>query len=318
MDSLLAPRTGLPTATRPPGRIGRYLRRNSLFLLMLLPGTLLIVLFYYVPYYGLAMAFEDFSIGKGVFHSPWIWFRNFTDFFGSVYFFRILRNTFLLSFFSMLFSFPAPIAFALLLNEVRHSLYKRTLQTISYLPHFLSTVILVGFVYTLFSPSQGIVTLLVQGIVGHKVAFLGTSTWFRPIYIGLGIYSSFGWDSIIFLAALSGIDPTLYEAARIDGANRWQQMRRVTLPSIMPTIVILLILRVGSLLDVGFETVYLLSNAAIYDVADVISTYVFRKGVIEMDYGYSTAVGIFNSVVNFGFVWIANAISRKVNDISLW
>jgi putative aldouronate transport system permease protein len=223
-----------------------------------------------------------------------------------------------LSSLSILFSFPAPIVFALLLNEVKNAAYKRVVQTISYLPHFVSTVILVGFVYTMFSPTHGILTLLVQSITGQKIAFLGTAQWFRPLYIGLGIYSSFGWDSIIFLAALSSVDPTLYEASKMDGANRWRQMTHITLPSIMPPIVILLILRMGSLLDVGFETVYLMSNPAIYDVSDVISTYVYRKGIIENDYGYSTAVGIFNSVVSFGFVWLTNRISKKVNDISLW
>lgn len=299
-------------------RVRRYLQHNFFFLLLMLPGTIMILVFYYIPFVGLIMGFQDFSIGKGIFHSPFVGFKNFIDFFSSAYFYRIIKNTFVLSILSVVFTFPAPIIFALLLNEVRHFAFKRVIQTISYLPHFISTVILVGFIFTLFSPSQGIITLLVEKLIGHKIIFLGSSEWFRPLYIGLGVYSSFGWDSIIFLAALSGIDPTLYEAAKIDGANRWVQMKSITLPSLQPTIVILLILRMGSILDVGFETVYLMSSPAIYDVADVISTYVFRKGIIENNYGYSTAVGIFNSVVNFGFVWLTNKISKKVNDISLW
>ena len=251
-------------------RLSKYFKRNYFFLLLLLPGTVFIILFYYLPYYGLAMAFEHFTIGRGVFHSPFVGFQNFYNFFSSIYFFRIIRNTVVLSFLTTLFGYPAPIIFALLLNEVRKAAFKRTIQTISYLPHFISTVILVGLIYTMFSPSNGILTLLIQTITGQKIAILGTSAWFRPLFVGLGIYGSYGWDSIIFLAALSSVDPTLYEAARIDGANRWQQMLHVTLPSILAPIIILFILRLGGIFSVGFETVYLLSNAAIYDVADVV------------------------------------------------
>ncbi len=299
-------------------RFVRYIKKNFFFYLLLLPGTILIFIFYYVPYCGLIMGFQDFSIGKGILHSPFVGFKNFIDFFSSIYFLRIVKNTFVLGFLTLVFTFPAPIIFALMLNEVRSTLFKRTIQTISYLPHFISTVILVGFVYTFFSPGNGILTQVIQTIVGHDVAILGTAQWFRPLYIALGVYGSFGWDSIIFFAALSSIDQTLYEAAKIDGATRWQQMLNITLPSIMPPIVILLILRMGGLLDVGFETVYLMSSPAIYDVADVINTYVYRKGVLGFDFGYSTAVGIFNSAVNFGFVLLTNYISKKVNEISLW
>jgi putative aldouronate transport system permease protein len=309
-----------PAKSKAPwrNRASKYIKKNAFFFLLLLPGTILILLFYYVPYYGLLMGFENFSIGKGVFHSEFVGFKNFIDFFSSVYFFRLLKNTFVLSFLSMLFTFPAPIIFALMLNEVKNSGYKRVIQTISYLPHFISTVILVGFVFTFFSSTNGILTLLIKNITGHEVAILGTARWFRTLYVGLGVYGSFGWDSIIFLAALSSVDPSLYEAAKIDGASRWQQMTSITLPAIMPPIVILMILRMGSLLDVGFETVYLMQTPAIYDVADVISTYVYRRGVLGMDFGYSTAVSIFNSVVSFGFVLVTNYVSKKVNNISLW
>lgn len=299
-------------------RLAKHFKKFGFLYLLLLPGTLLILIFYYVPFYGILMAFEDFSIGKGVFHSPFIGFANFTDFFSSVYFLRLLRNTFVLSMLSTLFSFPAPIIFALLLNEVKNNAYKRTIQTISYLPHFISTVILCGLVFTFLNPSNGIFTQMLKDLTGNNVVVLGSSRWFRTIYVSLGVYGSFGWDSIIYLAALSGVDPSLYEAARIDGASRWQQMRRITLPSLAPTIIILLIMRMGSLLDVGFETVYLLYSPAIYDVADVISTYVYRQGVQNFNFGYSTAVGLFNAVVSFGFVWLTNFISKRVSDISLW
>lgn len=309
---------GKPKLAPARNRAAKYIRRNFFLLMMLVPGTIVIILFYYLPDYGILMAFEDFSIGKGVFHSPFIGLQNFISFFSSVYFFRTLRNTFFLGALTLIFSFPAPIIFALMLNEVKSAAYKRTVQTISYLPHFVSTVILCGLVFTFLNPSNGIIIQMIKTVTGQDITLLGSSRWFRTIYVTLGIYGSFGWDSIIYLAALSSVDPSLYEAARIDGASRWKQMTSITLPSISPTIVILLIMSMGNVLNVGFETVWLLGSPAIYDVADVISTYTYRRGVQGMDFGYGSAVGLFNAVVNFGFVWIANFISKKVNDISLW
>lgn len=301
-------------------RAAKYIRKNIFFFLLLLPGTILILVFYYLPDYGILMAFEDFNIGLGVFHSPFVGLQKFAEFFSSVYFLRTLKNTVVLSSLSLLFTFPAPIIFALMLNEVKNAAYKRTIQTISYLPHFISTVILCGLVFTFLNPANGILTQMIKDVTGKDVIMLGSSVWFRPIYVALGVYGSFGWDSIIYLAALSSIDPALYEAAKIDGASRWQQMRLITLPSISPSIVILLILAMGNLLNVGFETVYLLYSPAIYDVADVLQTYAYRVAVSSQpqDFSYGTVVVLFNSVASFALVWLTNLISRKVNDISLW
>jgi len=233
------------------------------------------------------------------------------------YFFRLLRNTFLLNLYGLIFSFPAPIILALLLNELKVEWFKRTVQTISYLPHFISTVVICGMLVNFLSPEGLINTLL--GILGvEPKAWLRVPEAFRIIYVGSGIWQEVGWGSIIYLAALSNIDPQLYEAATIDGANRWQKMWHITIPGIIPTIIIMFILRMGSMLSVGAEKVILLYNPTIYEVADVISTFVYRRGLMENDYSFSAAVGLFNSVINFMFLIIANTISRRVSESSLW
>ena len=267
--------------------------------------------------YGALIAFKDYSPGKGFSGSPWVGFEHFIRFFQSPFFFRLLRNTFLISFYGLLFGFPAPIILALLLNEVRHSSYKRTIQTITYLPHFISMIVIAGMI-TDFSLSTGLFNDIIAFFGGQRFPLLQQPNLYRPIYVGSDIWQQVGWGTIIYLSAMSAIDPQLYEAAMIDGAGRFRQLFHITLPSIAPTIVILLILRIGQLLGVGYEKTILLYNPSTYETADVISTYVYRVGLLEQNWSYSTAIGLFNSAINFSLLIIANKISRKVSETSLW
>lgn len=284
---------------------------------MLLPIVAYFVIFNYIPMAGIVMAFERFVPTKGVLFSPWIGFKNFTDFFSSYYFFRLIRNTFLLSFYDMIFGFPAPIIFALLLNEIKNKAFKKTIQTISYMPYFISLVVIAGIIVD-FTSSTGAITNLVVALGGQRRNLLDDPSLFRTIFVSSNVWQSFGYGSIIYLAALSSIDQQLYEAAEIDGANRWKQTWHITLPGIAPTIIILLILRVGSLLNVGFEKVILLYNPATYETADVISSFVYRKGLLEFNYGYSTAVGLFNSVISLILIFATNKICKKFTETSLF
>lgn len=267
--------------------------------------------------YGIIIAFKDYSPGAGIWGSEWVGLEHFRDFFDSYYFGRILKNTLVISLTSIILGFPAPIIFALLLNEIKNPRFKRIIQTISYMPHFISTVIVCGMI-TMFVSEKGIITYILTLFGGEKVSMLTNPDYFVPIYVLSGIWQGLGWGAIVYLSALSGIDPQLYEAARIDGANRWKQTLHVTLPGISGTIIIMLLLRMGSIMGVGYEKIILLYNAGIYETADVISTFVYRKGLLEAQWSYSTAVGIFNSVINFIIVVAFNKISKKNTEISLW
>jgi putative aldouronate transport system permease protein len=309
----------LPASRRGFRGFVRNVSMQKYLLLLLIPGTLYLVIFNYFPMYGVLNAFVDYNVTKGTIHSPWVGLMWFQRFMSSVYFVRTFRNTVILSLWTLVFSFPVPIIFALLLNEVRNQGFKRTVQSISYFPHFVSVVVVVGIMVNLFSSPDGILYKLVLLVTGkQQVLILGAAGWFRPLYVGSGVWQDFGWDSIIYLGALSAVDPQLYEAARIDGANRGHQLRHITMPSIMPTIVTLLILYIGHLLSVGTEKVLLLYNPAIYEVADVIGTYIYRDGILGANYSFSTAVGLFSSVIGFVLLLMANAISKKVNEVSLW
>jgi len=268
--------------------------------------------------FGIYFAFTDFRPGQ-LFNSRWVGLRWFEDFFNSIYFTRIVSNTVILSSLTLIFSFPFPIIFALLLNEVRqkHMGLKRVVQTISYLPHFISVVVIVGMLVNFFSPN-GIVNMILAGFGINFINFMGRPEWFRPLYIGSQIWSSFGWDSIIYIAAITAIDPQLYESAAIDGANRLQMALKITLPGISTTIIILLILNMGRLMSVGFEKIILMYNPSIYETADVISTFVYRRGIVEGRYAFGISVDLFNSVINFILVFTANKISKKISSISLW
>lgn len=293
------------------------LLRNKYIYLMMLPGILYYIVFHYVPMYGATIAFKHFTPVAGIWGSEWVGFKHFQDFFRSYYFLRIIKNTLLLNFYSLLFGFPAPILLALLLNEVRKVWFKRTMQTITYLPHFVSIMVISGLIVD-FTSKNGLINDIIVWFGGTRVNLLMNEELFRTIFVSSGIWQEIGWGSIIYLAALSGIDQEQYDAAKIDGAGRFRQTLSVTLPGIMPTIIILLILRIGHMMDVGFEKVILLYNPSTYETADVISTFVYRKGIVDANYSYSAAIGLFNSIINFILLIGANKLSRKYSDSSLW
>lgn len=291
--------------------------RGKYVYLMLLPVILYYIIFQYWPMIGIVIGFQNYIPGLGFFESPWVGFKHFIDFFHSFYFWRLIKNTFLLNFWLLIFGFPAPIILALLLNEVRQSWFKRTVQTVTYIPHFISMVVIVGIIKD-FTATDGIINQLREILDRDTVTFLQIPEYFRTIYVSSDIWQSIGWSSIIYFAALSAVDPNLYEAAEMDGAGRFRKMWHITLPAIKPTIVILLILTIGNLLSSGFEKILLLYQPLTYETADVISTYVYRKGIEDSSFSFATAVGLFNTIVNFILLIIANTISKKVSDNSLW
>lgn len=298
-------------------QLGRDLVRNKFIYIMALPGIVYYAVYHYWPMYGAEIAFKNFIPVKGITGSPWAGFKHFQDFFQSYYFARILRNTVLINVYSLVFGFPAPIILALLLNEIRSRIFKSAVQTITYLPHFISIVIISGLIID-FTAQNGLINDLIEWLGGKRENLLINAGLFRTIFVSSGIWQEIGWSSIIYLAALSGIDPQMYEAAKIDGAGRWRQLVNITLPGIAPTIIILLILRMGHMMDVGFEKIILLYNPTTYETADVISSFVYRKGLVEANYSYSAAVGLFNSAINFIMIIIANRLSRKFSETSLW
>jgi putative aldouronate transport system permease protein len=298
-------------------RVVKDFRRNKYIYLMVAPVVAYYLLFHYVPMYGAQIAFRDFVPSKGIWGSEWIGWENFTDFFQGIYFVRLVRNTFAINALDVIFGFPAPIILALLLNEINAGWFKRIVQTITYMPHFISLVVLVGMVIDFLS-RDGLFNnvLMLMGI--DPIPYLQMPALYWPIYVGSGIWQSIGWGSIIYLAAIAGIDPSLYEAARVDGASRLQQLRHITLPGMAATIIILLILRLGAIMNVGYEKTILLYNPLLYETADVISSYTFRKGILDANYGFSAAVGLFNSAINLVLLWGANWISRRQSESSLF
>jgi len=306
------------TRNRRSGAFKRIMANKYLYI-MLAPVLAYFLLFEYKPMYGAIIAFKTFNPYQGIWDSPWAGLKHFYNFFDSYYFWRLLKNTLVISMLSLVVIFPASIIFALMLNEIRSKWYKTAVQTMSYLPHFISLIVICGMVIDFTSPN-GIINRLLMGIglVHDPVNFLILPEWFRSIYVGSGLWQSIGWNSIIYLAALAGINPSLYEAAVVDGASRWKQLWNVTIPGILPTILILLILNIGSLMSVGWDKIILLYNSATYETADVISTFVYRRGIMEADYSFSAAVGLFNSAINFTLLILANRISRKTTQSSLW
>ncbi|HOJ10753.1 MAG TPA: ABC transporter permease subunit [Clostridiales bacterium] len=293
--------------------------KNEIFMhALVLPTVVYFFIFAYMPMYGILVAFKDFSFAKGIWGSNWVGLEHFMTFFKSMYFPRLVKNTVLISVYSIIWGMPFPIIFALLLNEIKNRHFKRIIQTVSYFPHFVSTVIIVGLMVSFMSPVDGIVNIL-RVRYGHEaINFIQSTKWFRTLYIGSGIWQGFGWGSIIYLAALSGISNELYEAAYVDGATRWQQTIHISIPGIMPTFIILFILSVGGIMSVGSSKIILMYTPATYDVADVISTYVYRKSLIGGEFSFGAAVGLFNTVINYALVFVTNKISKKVSDISLW
>lgn len=291
--------------------------RNKWLYIMILPVIIYYIAFQYAPMYGAIIAFKQFVPAKGILGSDWVGFKHFKDFFSSIYFFRVIKNTILLSMSNLLFGFPAPIILALLLNELKSPIFRRITQTITYMPHFITLVVVAGII-RYFTLSDGLVNDVVAFFGGERAAFLQQPESFRPIYVISEIWQQIGWGTIIYLAAISGIDQQQYEAAKIDGATKFRQIWHITLPGILPTVMIMLILALGNLMNVGFEKIILLYSASIYDTADVISTFVYRKGILEFNYGFSTAVGLFNSVINFIILLMANYFSKRVSQNSLW
>lgn len=284
---------------------------------MVLPVLIFFILFHYKPMYGAIIAFKDYTPALGIAESPWVGLENFSRFFSSVYFGRLIRNTILLSVYSLIFGFPAPIILALLLNEVRSKKFKGLTQTVTYLPHFISMIVVTGMLVD-FSMTSGLFNDIIELFGGERSPLLQNPDLYRTIYVASGIWQEAGWGSIIYLSALSGVDSQLYEAAQIDGAGKWKQLLNVTLPGIMPTIVIMFILKMGTLMNMGYEKTILLYNPATYETADIISSYIYRIGLLDQDWSYSTAIGLFNSVINFALLLITNKLARKCGETSLW
>lgn len=297
------------------------IKRDKYLLLMFLPVLIYLIIFCYLPMTGLVMAFKKFVPGQGImglYTGDFVGLKWFEQFFASPYAFRLIRNTFLLSFYSLIFGFPIPIIFALCITQMKNKFLQKSSQVLTYLPYFISTVVVAGMITNFLSPSNGIINLIIQKLGGEPINFLSEPGWFRAIYVISGSWQTFGFNSIIFVAAIMGIAPELHEAMIVDGASKVQTLRHLILPSIKPTIILLLIMSLGNLLNVGFEKVYLLYNTGIYETADVISTYVYRQGIESQNYSYATAVGLFNSLIGFTIVFIANKLSRKFSDTAIW
>jgi putative aldouronate transport system permease protein len=311
-----APAEKMKKAT--PKRLGKRKDIHWQLWLMMVPAIVYMVLFVYKPMGGVLIAFQDYSLKRGIWGSEWVGFENFNRLFKSYWFPIILKNTLTLSLLSLILSFPAPIILALAANEIRSERRKRTFQTVSYAPHFISTVVVCGMITVFLSPESGVINFLLQAIGIDPVAFLAKPNAFKWVYVLSGIWQTVGWSAIIYIAALSGVDKNLLEAAEIDGANRIQRIRYVNLPVLVPTIVIMFILRCGSILSVGYEKVYLLQNTANLSASEVISTYVYKVGLEKADFGFSTAVNLFNNVINCIVLILSNKISKKVSGSSLF
>lgn len=311
-------KTGGPRRNRSIGyRILKDFRMNKYNYLLLAPAIIYYIVFHYAPMYGAQIAFRDYYVTKGILGSTWVGFKYFEQFFTSFYFLRLLKNTVLLSGLNILFGFPAPIILALLLNELKNQAFKKAVQTITYLPHFISLVVTCGIIID-FTKQNGLINDIITFFGGERVLFLQTPGAFRPIYIISGIWQEIGWGSIIYLSAIASIPQDLYEAAKIDGANRFQETIHITLPGIVETIIILLILRVGKLMSLGYEKVLLLYNETTYITADIISTYVYRRGIQNAEYSFASAVDLFNSVINMVLLLIVNSISKRVQGSGLF
>lgn len=293
-----------------------WVRNRSLYVLVL-PVIAFYILFNYKPIYGAIIAFQDYVPRLGISGSEWVGLANFKRFFSDIYFGRLMRNTLLLSVYDILFGFPAPIILALLLNEIHNKFFKNVTQTITYLPHFISMIVVCGML-TDFSLSTGLFNDIIEFFGGERHPLLQDPKLYRTIYIASGIWQQVGWGTIIYLSALAGVDSQLYEAAEIDGATKWKQTLHVTLPGIAPTIITMFILKIGKLMSMGYEKTILLYNPSTFETADIISSYVYRIGLLEQDWSYSTAIGLFNSVINFVLLILANKLSKKFSETSLW
>lgn len=306
-----------PAEASFPVRFKRDFLLNKYLYLMMVPVLAYYFTFHYAPMYGAIIAFKEYTPIKGILGSPWIGFQNFHDFFTSYYFWRILKNTVLISTYSICFEFPAPIILAILINELTNKKFQRFVQTVTYMPYFISLIVIAGMIKD-FTNNGGLVNTFMTYFGMNDTAMLQKPELFRTIYILSEIWQKIGWESIIYLAALMSIDQEQYEAAKIDGATRLKSIWHITLPGILPTISIMFILRMGNLLNVGFEKIILLYNPSTYDTGDVISSFVYRKGLLEFGWSFSASVGLFNSVINLALLITANKISKRISENSLW
>lgn len=313
------------TQNRTPNKylrqLGRDVRRDWQLYLLLLPCLCFFLIFRYYPMYGVQIAFKDFNGALGFSGSKWVGLKHFINFFNSYYFSTVIINTVLISLYTLIASFPMPIVLALMLNECRSQKFKRFVQTVTYAPHFISMVVMVGMLMVFLSPSSGLFGNL-SNLMGFTEAaqrnYMAEPGMFRHLYVWSGVWQSTGWGSIIYLAALSGVDPSLHEAATIDGASRIQRVWYINIPTILPTIIILFIMNTGSIMNVGFEKAYLMQNDLNKSTSEVISTYVYKRGLLQADYSFASAVGLFNNVINFAMVSLVNFISKRLGDTSLW
>lgn len=296
----------------------KEMKRNWQLYALLLIVAAYFIIFHYIPIYGLQIAFKDFNAAKGIWGSKWVGFKHFNRFFNSYYFERLLWNTFSISVYQLAVGFPIPIIFALMLNEVKNKHYKKLVQNMTYIPHFISVVVVVGMVFVFLDYNNGIVNRLMEAVGIGRIKFMESPEWFKTIFVFSGVWQNAGWNSIIYLAALTNVDKELYDAAKVDGASRIKRIRHINLPCIAPTVIILLILNMGNLLTVGYQKALLMQNQLNISASDVISTYVYRGGILEAQYSFATAVSLFNSVISFGLVISANYISRKLSDVYLW
>ena len=297
---------------------GRYFKKNYILYIFTLPALLYLLIFKYVPMYGVILAFKEWNVAKGVFGSPWVGFDNFNYLFHSANFLNVFRNSIVISLLRLFWGFPVPIILSLMLNEVYKMWFKRAAQTLLYLPHFISWVVITGMVFNFTNASTGIINVVIKRLGGTAIPFLQSTKYFRGVIIIMEIWKTSGWGTIVFLSAMAAIDPSLYEAAIIDGANRIQRILYITLPSITSTIVVLLILRTGQILNNGFEQIFLLYSPLVYDVADVFETFTYRTGLREGRFSFATAVGMFQSVVGLVLIYTTNFISRKFGEGGLW
>lgn len=305
-----------PTKTKQK-RWSRFKRDYELYL-FLLPIIIIYLLFKYYPMYGVQIAFKDFSPSRGIWGSEWVGFQHFIDFFNSYNFWTVIMNTLSLSFLSLLFGFPAPIIIAIMLNQMLGKTYKKFVQTVIYAPHFISTVVLIGMLNVFLSPNSGMINHIITMFGGEPILFMADEGWFRPLYILSGIWQETGFATIIYLAALAGVNPELHEAATMDGASKWKRVLYVDIPSILPTIVILLILALGNIMSIGFEKAFLMQSDLNYATSNIIPTYVYEMGIQKAQYSFSTAVGLFNSLINIVLIVTVNRIAKKMTETSLW
>lgn len=303
---------------KPSRKTWSRMKRDYELYLFLLPIFIVYLVFKYYPMYGVQIAFKDFSPSRGIWGSEWVGFQHFIDFFDSYNFWTIMNNTLTLSLLSLIFSFPAPIIIAIMLNQMLGKRYKKFIQTVIYAPHFISTVVLVGMLHVFLSPNSGIVNHIITWLGGEPILFMANEGWFRPLYILSGIWQETGFSTIIYLAALAGVNPELHEAATMDGASKWKRVWNVDIPSILPTIVILLILALGNIMSIGFEKAFLMQSDLNYATSNIIPTYVYEMGIQKAQYSFSTAVGLFNSMINIVLIVTVNRIAKKMTETSLW